>query len=541
MEIDLSKNITPKKTWRQSRLLLLVSFFIVITDVIFIVVNYYSSTNAFEADIHSWATETRQVFRLTLDSKGVSMQQIATYVANTPGVQQLFLAGKKAVEKDESKSGVSASSIRDNLYRLVKPSWEMLTSQYDVRQLHFHLGPGSTSFLRVHRPEKFGDNMDNVRFTVVDVNKRFEPVKGFETGRVYSGIRGVVPVFAKDGRGQDVHVGALEAGTSFTNMLSLLHNELDSNLAVLLSEKHVKKNMWPNFVNNHFNESQIIGPYYIESATTDTATDFLRLPNVIKLLESGGGSRLVVSGKAWEVCVFSLRDYLGDIDPTMPPAGLVVVWKDASDKWSLFIKSQKTNIIYSICALVLVETLLLIGWRYSQRRLQDIIKSQTSELQKLATTDGLTEAYNHRTIEQLLRQEINRSKRYENTFSVLMIDVDHFKMVNDKFGHLVGDEVLVELVTRIKALIRDSDMLGRWGGEEFLLLATESELATAILLADRIKTVTSNTPFTNAQTITVSIGVTQYRPSDDTNSLVARADKALYQAKHDGRNRVVSA
>lgn len=529
------------KPKRSPRLILLVSFIIVITDILFIVVNYHSSTRAFEADINSWATETRQIFQLTLDSKGVSMQQIATYVANTPEVQNLFLAGKNAFEKQRGiDTDRSVSSIRDQLYRFVKPSWEIMTSQYDVRQLHFHLGPGSTSFLRVHRPDKHGDNMDNVRFTVVDVNKGLKPVRGFETGRVYSGIRGVVPVFAENKAGERIHVGALEAGTAFTNTLGILHGDLGSNLAVLLSEQHVSENMWPDFVKRHFSDKQIIGPYYVESTTTGEDFDFLNLAEVRQILDSGTGSGLVTFQGAWEVCVFPLRDYRGTIDASLPPAGLVVVWKDASDKWALFLKSQKTNIIYAVCALILVETLLVLGWRYSQKRLQDIIDTQTSELHKLATTDGLTGAYNHRTIEQLINKEIARSKRYENSFSVLMIDVDHFKKVNDEFGHLVGDNVLIELVKRIKALVRDSDVLGRWGGEEFLLLAAESDLETASLLAERIRTAISHPPFAKSRTITVSIGVTQFHSSDNSSTMIARADEALYKAKNDGRNRVIS-
>jgi len=532
---------TMPKSLLKSRTLLLVSIFIILSDILFIVVNYYSSRSAVDADIRQWSTQVNHVFNLTMDSKAISMQQIAAYVANTTEVQNLFLQSKKIYEDTTLKDKSSLlNKARNDLHEFVQPGWQNLTSQYDVRQLHFHFGPGSTSFLRVHRPEKFGDNMDTVRYTVVDVNTHLHPVRGFETGRVYSGIRGVVPVFATIETGETVHVGALEAGTSFTNMLEILSNELDSDLAILLHKAHVEANMWPDFIRDHFSKTQIAGDFFLESFTEANVKPFLETPEVLDLLDGGAGHALVTKQGTWQVCAFSLRDYRGATRHELPDAGVVVVWKDASEKWALFRKGLITNIVYSIFALFAVEGILVIGWNYSQRRLQWIIDTQTDELQRLATIDSLTKAFNHGHIEKLLRDELERAQRYNTTFSVIMFDVDHFKMVNDTHGHVVGDEVLSGIANRVHGLVRQSDRLGRWGGEEFLLVATQSALDDAFQLAERLRDVVAATPFGTAGTVTISLGVTQHKPGDDSSTLITRADQALYQAKHDGRNRTVS-
>jgi hypothetical protein len=135
-----------------SRPLLLITLFIVLSDILFIIVNYYSALTSFESDISRWAHEQRRIFDLMLHEKSTTMQQIATYVANDPDVQQLFLQGKTAAERESEHLDSSVDTLRRDLYDLVSPSWEKMTSLYDLRQLHFHLGPGSTSFLRVHRP-----------------------------------------------------------------------------------------------------------------------------------------------------------------------------------------------------------------------------------------------------------------------------------------------------------------------------------------------------------------------------------------------------
>ncbi|WP_187170473.1 sensor domain-containing diguanylate cyclase [Salidesulfovibrio onnuriiensis] len=526
-------------TLLKNKPLLIVSAFIILSDLLFIAINYYSALNAVNADTRRWAKEAQHVFALSMEAKATSMQQLASFVANIPQVQKLFHQAQLVNDQPDSAAReAELSDIRSRLHAFVEPSWQQMTSQYDVRQLHFHFGPGSTSFLRVHRPEKHGDNMDEVRYTVVDVNRLHRPVKGFETGRVYSGIRGVVPVSMPDKDGRATHVGALEAGTSFTVMLKALAAELDSNIAVLLHEKHIRQNMWPEFVKKHFGENRTVDDYYVECSTAPTPRDFLSQSPVTTLLNSGHGAEFLAGDTPIQVGVFPLRDYRGTIDFNLPDSGAVVIWKDATEKWDLLRKSLFNNILYSLVALFFVEAALVVGWRLSQRHLRTIIRRQTRKLRELATHDALTGIYNRRAIERILIEETHRARRHGSPFAVLMFDIDHFKRVNDTFGHNAGDEVLRKVSETVTSLVRTTDRFGRWGGEEFLLLATDTDIEAAAVLAERIREAVAETRFTTAEPVTISLGVARYQPDETYENLVQRADTALYKAKDSGRDRV---
>ncbi len=159
-------------------------------------------------------------------------------------------------------------------------------------------------------------------------------------------------------------------------------------------------------------------------------------------------------------------------------------------------------------------------------------------MRKLANTDALTGLANRRQAEEQLARELRRAERYGRVFSVLMLDIDHFKDLNDRFGHQAGDDVLVDLSRRVDAMVRASDTVARWGGEEFLLLAPETPIGDAQRLAEMIRRHVADNGLAGRYRVTVSLGVASYRPGDKLGSLVARSDAALYLAKRGGRNQV---
>ncbi|MHB1456801.1 MAG: sensor domain-containing diguanylate cyclase [Armatimonadota bacterium] len=167
------------------------------------------------------------------------------------------------------------------------------------------------------------------------------------------------------------------------------------------------------------------------------------------------------------------------------------------------------------------------------------------ELEILATTDPLTGVSNRRQFFEIGVNEINRAMRYNRSFSVLMMDIDHFKDINDKYGHASGDAILVELATACKMILRDVDKIGRLGGEEFAAILPETNAEGAYALGERLrKALAAMSVVSNAGVIrlTVSIGTAAYSPGDDPNfdAILARADQAMYMAKKQGRDRVVS-
>lgn len=164
-----------------------------------------------------------------------------------------------------------------------------------------------------------------------------------------------------------------------------------------------------------------------------------------------------------------------------------------------------------------------------------------AELEMLAITDPLTQLYNRRKFMEILEQELERSARYASSFALILLDIDHFKRVNDQFGHDVGDEVLRQLSRVVLQNLRKSDVVARWGGEEFILLAPLADAGVGRAIADKLRTAVRDEPLAGALpiAITISLGIALAVPGDAAGDLIKRADNALYQAKHRGRNRAV--
>lgn len=161
-----------------------------------------------------------------------------------------------------------------------------------------------------------------------------------------------------------------------------------------------------------------------------------------------------------------------------------------------------------------------------------------AQLSNLATTDTLTGAWNRRHFEQELQRELIQSQRYAEPLSLLMFDIDHFKAVNDRYGHPVGDTVLVGLTRLVQRNLRAADTLARWGGEEFVIMMPHCDADEAVGLAEKLRALLALQTFETVGQVTASFGVTQCRPEDSPQSWLKRADLALYQAKAEGRNAV---
>lgn len=179
------------------------------------------------------------------------------------------------------------------------------------------------------------------------------------------------------------------------------------------------------------------------------------------------------------------------------------------------------------------------------KKLEHLVKERTQELeianqqlQKLATTDALTQIANRTKIDEELLLAMYAYKRYNHIFSIIMIDIDHFKSVNDTYGHQVGDSVLKTVASLIKTRVRTDDVVGRWGGEEFMIICHETNLQSTFELAENIRKIVDLHHFETINHVTISSGVAQIKPDNTIDDLVLEADTALYSAKKEGRNRV---
>ncbi len=174
-----------------------------------------------------------------------------------------------------------------------------------------------------------------------------------------------------------------------------------------------------------------------------------------------------------------------------------------------------------------------------QKENESKLKQLNELLERRATTDVLTGIFNRLRFNEFLDREINESQRYQHPISLIMFDVDHFKKINDTYGHHTGDRVLQGMAKIISASIRESDIFARWGGEEFMILLPHTDAEHSMLLADKLRNAIETHRFEGSFFVTCSFGATQFDDQDTAESLIARVDAALYQAKSEGRNRVV--
>jgi diguanylate cyclase (GGDEF)-like protein len=237
---------------------------------------------------------------------------------------------------------------------------------------------------------------------------------------------------------------------------------------------------------------------------------------------------------------------------------LLASWPETKPLESMPAIKAPSEITYLRLPLVFEETVLGILWVWSGHLIEaDLTVMSTfglqiasalkrarlfQEMQSLASSDPLTGLRNRRNLFELGRMEFDRSQHMNQHFSCLMLDLDHFKAINDSHGHPIGDLVLQEVAKRSQSCIRDTDIIGRYGGEEFLIFLPETDMESAVQVAERLRKSIADTPIQIAEKelqITVSIGVSKRdENTPELQTIIARADQAMYIAKHKGRNQV---
>lgn len=207
------------------------------------------------------------------------------------------------------------------------------------------------------------------------------------------------------------------------------------------------------------------------------------------------------------------------------------------ERWKIINNHASVNVQTAVDYGLIVKTvagfllLAIIGAYYHYR-----LRTLNKELKRLSQNDTLTEVYNRRKIDMEIHREFERTHRYSRPFSIIICDIDHFKTINDELGRLMGDRILTAIAQIIKYNIRSCDLVGRWGGEEFLVLCPETDTEGALTIARRICDAVQNSSFESGRKHTISIGVAVLMGSDSIDSLLLRAYTALNRAKSEERN-----
>lgn len=228
-------------------------------------------------------------------------------------------------------------------------------------------------------------------------------------------------------------------------------------------------------------------------------------------------------------------------------------YKQIYQQWLVHVKPfwDVEKVFWSMAGLMVLLVVILLVLRHRElmslnASLQKQIDEATIQLSQsndylrdLTVTDTLTGISNRRAFENSMQELMSQAQRYQNEFCLLIFDIDDFKKLNDQFGHDMGDRVLKELVDRINEIVREVDVLSRWGGEEFTILMLQTNKAGALRMAERCRHIVADTLFDEVGPVTISLGVTGYLAGDNERKFFKRADDALYQAKAEGKNRIV--
>ncbi len=421
------------------------------------------------------------------------------------------------------------ASSRNTLYEMLQGTYESL-EDHGFRQLHFHL-PDGESFLRFHSPATYGDPLFEVRESVRLANTALRKVVGFEEGRIFSGYRFVFPLFYEDS-----HVGSVEISIGMDTALALLEEmNPDLNVFYLLDKDVVLNKVFDNQL-DHYLPAFDFEDYLIDKAMSQKIIadedhyNNITHPEILEQLgdvlsnENRTAESLLIDVVAipHQVHLIPLNNV---IDETV---GYFIAIKEASKESLISQRPLRELILYTVIYLLLLT-------------LASVFIRDKLRLEELASKDQLTGVFNRYKLTELGQRELLRSKRTGGSVSALMLDIDHFKAVNDTFGHAQGDAVLKSLGKTLKETLRGVDAFGRWGGEEFLIIAPDTTTREALVMAERLREAVAALENPASTPITVSIGIaTTVRGEADLDLLVQRADEALYAAKETGRNKVVT-
>jgi diguanylate cyclase (GGDEF)-like protein len=466
-----------------------------------------------------YAEELRSQYKITLGLYSILADTFFEIEINTPEIKGIFAAALDAESPEEK------DFFRKKLYQKLILLYEELTTHH-LRQLHFHEA-NNVSFLRFHRPNTFGDDLTGSRYSVEYVNREEKALSGFEEGRIYNGYRFVYPL-ELGGR----HLGSVELSLSYGTIIDQLKEQFGKTSIFILRKDIMEEKVFEEERANYLPWS--IDPRFVVDKklyglqTVSASAGEKDRKRIRRILDDKLGTHesfcalVTMDGGKKPLTFLPVSNLEGE------PVGYFVALSGSEKIEDL----NRIFFIQSIAMLLLLTSLSIftVYYRITQKRIDHMI-----------TYDFLTKAYSRSIILQLLESEMQRYIRYGNEFSVIMLDIDHFKNINDTYGHQTGDEVLTSLSKLLKATIRTTDALGRYGGEEFIILLTETSVPNTVTAAEHIRLTCERHRFIHGKTLTISCGVAGVdRDTTSVEEIIRRADENLYKAKKGGRNMVVS-
>lgn len=446
-------------------------------------------------------------------------------IRNNAGALQAIMV---TLQRNRDLQAALANSHRQALLIRTSTLLDELKKHYDITHLYFS-DTDRVNLLRVHAANLYGDRID--RITTLTAEKNGTSSFGVETGPLGTfTLRLVTPWYAE--KTQQL-IGYVELGMEIDRVLQNLRDFFEIEVLVLIHKDHLDRETWENGMR-----------------TLGRTPDWERFPTMVQ----EDDSRFIPPQLAERLARGELSNTDTIIKTINGDASYWIAFLPLQDAGGRSVAhmlliadvSQETNAVLrtvyagSLTALV-IGILLFVFFNWQVGRIGRRIESNAQVLEQLATHDGLTGLYNHRTFYTLLEAEITRARRFKHSCTLLLIDIDHFKRVNDTYGHQAGDTVLRDLSKLLVNQVRVVDRVCRYGGEEITVILPDTNIAPE--MAERLRTIIAATPFDigvgKTINITASIGLASFPSNGDSvQILVSAADAALYAAKDSGRNKV---
>jgi len=465
-------------------------------------------------------------FRTLNVAFAMAAQSIYDNVINQENIVSIIKKANSSYDVQEK------NALREELYKELRPLYRNLKHQ-NIDQLHFHL-QGSISFLRFHYPEKFGDSLVGVRPSIDKVNRTQQAVSGFEGGRGFNGFRHVFPLLSNKKL-----IGTVEISHSFNAIKEEAMRLFPAYYAFLLKKEVINAKVWEKESNNYL-PTILSSRYLLDKQTIHTLTpvnfslDELRTINdnisaqTTKQLERGQPFLLHTNIKN--------KDFTVSFTPVLSIEKKQIAYYVAYQEDRIL---KNINRDYELQ--LLISAFITLAFSFLAVMYYRATKKTSQTLNALATTDPLTNVANRNQFRLVMQPAIQTALRYEVPLSLISFDIDKFKQLNDMLGPVTADEILIQLSALVQQHIRSSDLLTRWGGDQFIIALTRTDLHQAEELANKLRAIIAERSFVVTAHLTCSFGVTQLQKGDTEASFVKRVDTALNMAKEEGKNRVVLA
>ncbi|MCK9337148.1 MAG: diguanylate cyclase [Arcobacteraceae bacterium] len=420
---------------------------------------------------------------------------------------------------------VKQDIIRNKLLNILQPTYDRLTS-HGFRQLHFHDEKGN-SFLRFHSVDNYGDNLFNFRATILETNKTKIPQFGFEEGKILNGFRNVFPIII-----DKKFYGTVELSNSFDTFSTTLHKNFPLEFKLLITKEYVDSKVFPELIDKYYKPSSISDLFYEEKYTKPLNKKIYITPNnllfIDNLLKNDIANNLKTKKQFVKSLQVNKKHYIvtfipvADFNQTINTYVASYIEDD-----TIFIEERGYYLSLFFSHLIIIIFIMIYILKY--------YSDEKDKFMRKAYIDTLTKLYSRAKFNNDISKLISIEE--ENSYSLIIFDIDHFKYVNDTYGHDVGDIVLEEFAHITKETLRENDMIYRWGGEEFIILIKDASSKNSLLtLANKLRVAIEQYNFSYVGHITSSFGIAQGEPQDTKDTLLKRADQNLYKAKQSGRN-----